>query len=72
MEDSDALRRVCLALSAVEVQFLITVLESCTEILTALLAVQKSFPGLAPSPFDEDAVVNIAALARKIADQSGG
>jgi hypothetical protein len=69
VDHSDAIQTVTIKLDPIEVQFLITVLKSSSSILTALTALQDSFPGLSPSPVSTDAIVNITALAEKIQQQ---
>ena len=49
-----------------EVQFLLTVLKASRTILTAIMSLQESMPGLSPPPISTDAIVNIAALAERI------
>jgi hypothetical protein len=66
MENSDVNPVVTIRLETIEAQFLITILKSSISILTALMALQRSLPGLSPPPFNTDAIVNIAALAGKI------
>ena len=52
-----------------EAQFLVTVLKSSAAILTAVMALEQSFPGLSPPPIGTDAIANITVLAEKIAVQ---
>jgi len=69
VDDSNAVHTVTIKLEPTEVQFLITVLKSSSSILTALMTLQDSFPGLPSSPVSTDAIVNITALADKIEHQ---
>ena len=69
MESPDLSRGVTIKLETVEVQFLLTILKSSSSILTALMALQRSLPGLSPPPLSTDAIVNIAALAENIEQQ---
>ena len=70
MDTFEGLHPVVLALDRIEVLFLLTVLESCGEILTTILALQDCVPDLAPPPMNAEAIVQIEALARKIACQA--
>jgi hypothetical protein len=58
-----------ITLDPTEAQFLVTVLKSSAAILTAVMALQQSFPGLSPPPIGTDAIANITILAGKIAAQ---
>jgi len=58
-----------ITLDPTEAQFLVTVLRSSAAILTAVMALQQSFPGLSPPPIGTDAIANITVLAEKIAAQ---
>jgi hypothetical protein len=72
MDECEALQPVIIALDRVEIQFLLTVLASCGEILALLLALQEGLPENAPPPpLRAEAIGNIAGLARKIAAQAG-
>ena len=72
MGKDDAVQPVTIALDRLEIQFLLTVLESCEEILTTILALQECFPALSPPPLQADAIANIGALAKKISGQTRG
>jgi hypothetical protein len=58
-----------ITLDPTEAQFLVTVLKSSAAILTAVMALQQSFPGLSPPPIGTYAIANITVLAEKIAAQ---
>ena len=60
---------VTITLHRTEGQFLVTVLESSRSILTTIMALAQSVPGLSPPPIGTDAIANIAALAGKVAEQ---
>jgi hypothetical protein len=70
MQDPEAIQPVRIALAPVEFQFLLTVLRSSGALLTALMALQESLPGLPALPLTADAVIHIAALADKLAEQA--
>jgi hypothetical protein len=70
MQEPDAMQPVRIALAPVAFQFLVTVLRSSGALLTALIAPQESLPGLPALPINADAVIHIAALADKIAEQA--
>jgi len=63
------LETVTITLDPTEAQFLVTVLKSSAAILTAVMALEQSFPGLSPPPIGTDAIANIGVLAGKIASQ---
>ena len=67
--NSETSHSVTITLGLAEAQFLVTVLTASSEIMTALVGVQKSFPGLSPPPITTDAIVKIAVLAETIRHQ---
>ena len=70
METAEIGRTITIRLHPAEVQFLITVLKSSATILTAILALEGSMPGLSPPPINTDAISKIAALADSIEQQT--
>ena len=52
-----------------EAQFLVTVLKASTALLTIIVELQQSMPGLPPPPLSTEAITNVAALAEKIEQQ---
>ena len=70
METEEIGRTITIRLHPAEVQFLITVLKSSASILTALMALEGSMPGLSPPPINTDAIAKIAALADNIERQT--
>ena len=69
MEEVEAVQPVTITLNRVEIDFLLTVLESCATILTTMLALQECFPALSPPPLKADAIAHIGELANKIGGQ---
>jgi hypothetical protein len=67
--DPEATKSLTITLDPVEAQFLVTVLKCSAAILTAIMALEQSFPGLSPPPIGTDALTNIAVLAEKIEEQ---
>jgi hypothetical protein len=70
METAERDRTITIRLHPAEVQFLITVLKSSATILTAIMALECSMPGLSPPPINTDAIRKIAALAHSIEQQT--
>jgi len=60
---------VTITLALTEAQFLLTVLKASSEILTALVGMQKSLPDFSPLPITTDAITEIAVLAETIRQQ---
>jgi hypothetical protein len=63
------LETITITLDPSEGQFLVTVLKASAAVLTAVMALEQSFPGLSPPPISADAIANITILAGKIAAQ---
>jgi hypothetical protein len=55
-----------ITLDPTEAQFLVTVLESSAAILTAVMALERSLPGLSSPPIGTDAIPAPAFLSRKV------
>lgn len=63
------LESITITLDPTEAQFLVTVLKSSAAILTAVMALEQSFPGLSSPAIGTDAIANITVLAGKITAQ---
>jgi hypothetical protein len=58
-----------ISLEPSEMQFLVEVLKASAKLLTIIVSLQQSIPGLSPPPLDDEAITNVAALAEKIEQQ---
>jgi len=67
--DSETAADITITLDVSEAQFLLTILNASGTILTAIMTLQESIPGLSPPPIGTDAIVKIAMLAESIERQ---
>ena len=68
--DSETTEAITITLDASEAQFLLTILKASGSILTAIMSLQESLPGLSPPPIGTDAIAKIAMLAESIEHQT--
>jgi hypothetical protein len=67
--DSETTEGLTITLDLTEAKFLLTILKASSEILTTIMSLQQSMPGLS-APITTDTIVNIAALTEKVRDQN--
>jgi hypothetical protein len=67
--DSETTESLTITLDLSEAKFLLTILKASRAILTTIMGLQQSMPGLSPSPITTDTIVNIASLAERVGDQ---